>query len=215
MLPLTLDDILDRLSLAYQEDYPQLVAPHLLPGEEVYWAGNFSRGDTVRYRHIGYVLVTEQRVLQVTFRTNNGFFNERKEVRMRDGLLAFELPITPLTKGEKENRAFAEMPLVAADAYIEQDSELNTFINNKTPMGEVQCCKAGEQLMPMLFLYPHEARELRAAIRSLAHPSAALPLAAPDERTEGWLAQLETLHSEGALTDSEYRSITRRLNGQQ
>lgn len=214
MQPLSLDDILDRLSLAYQEDYPQRVAS-LLHDEQVYWVGNFSRGDTVRYRHIGYVLITDQRVLQAAFRTNNGFFNERKEVRLRDGLTAFELPVTPLTKGELQNRSFAEMPILSAAKYIEKQSELNTFIQNKTPIGEVMCCKPGEPLMPMLFLYPHEARELRGVIQNLANPpveSLAEPTPQADARTAGWLAQLDALHREGALTDKEFQSITRRLN---
>lgn len=199
------DQILSRLCVHYHDDFRSLCQNYLQPNELLIWIGNFSYngyGYGVVPRDIGYVLVTSERIFRVSFRTNDGFFNNREVIKGPNNVAVIEVPRSPLTKAEKNSRYVLEVFLKNIKSIRRQDykfsdsmivveiviKDLNVIrFNNKDE---------GQELYNFLYDFVQKNNQVESVI--------------PPNFPE-LLQKLEDLHKYQIIDDDTYNAAKRKL----
>lgn len=209
MASLTNEQVLTRLHEQYHEDFQQLVASILQPGEAIAWAGNFSLGGYVNGYDgwdIGYFLVTSTRAIRVSFRADEGFLiTKRGTSKIRDEYYYIDLLKRPLNKKEKAGRTVTEKFLDEINEINRQDYHLGldkTIVEIILP----------DPIHPMLFHSLEEGKAVYDLMYGLIQNHKRKGQAGPENLVEQ-LRMLEDDHRYCRISDETYEAAKKRLLG--
>lgn len=197
------DQILSRLCVYYQDDFNEKVKSILQPDEILAWAGNFSFS-CFSFSEIGYVLVTTDRIMRISFKTKKGWFTSRKQVKITQGdvvIIAYDNPDYPLSEAEKGSRHIDEIFIKKLETINRQE-----FCKTDQKIIEIKI----NNILPMRFINTNEANEVYNLLYGLTKKNHNQGQIIPPNFPE-LLQKLEDLYKYQIIDDETYNAAKRKL----
>lgn len=211
--PLTHEQVLSRISEFYHDDFIELTKSRFQSDEQIIWAGNQSYGGSFGVcGSVGYFLMTSDRAIRVAFPAESSWLKTRNFIKSGKYNVAVDIPSSPLTVKEKQQRLVSEALLRNVYKVDRRDIGAVSVSGGEATLVKLTVyLSPDDYLEPVVFYSLQDGQEVYELLQRAMRREI-------DARREGLVEQLErlaVLHRSKALTDAQYQKALQRLLGDQ